>query len=438
MSRLTPSMPANLAQNLDQQSRSANSTPRLSQTKQEGMYGSELPQLPPIDISGNRPSEQSPSDISLSSSQYSQPSGVEEYLKDDKLPSINETTAPIQQVTSQPARNDPYNTYTSSRAGPQTTRTDPYSTNTTTRNDPYSSYNASTSQLFSPPQAPFVEQARPSSRPGSSQGKAQFPKPPPMVDYSKATDLSDTSSRGRQSYQQPYSGDAPRLSNAPPQDEFKYPQQPARGRSPQPQPSRPFSQDMTNPARQDSPRPHRGSGTYVQPGTQPDFIDMPEGLVQPFNDFILNDPLQPPVRLTDSPGRQSPRIPVSTSNPIIASAAMVTPPSLIPQSDYEWGNEIESQRETAQRTADPDIALTWAEKVYMYVSISLEEIRREQEKSAGNVAVPSRSSTPSYERGLRDDCIRIVEKFAKMQIPKAVVQIIWAELMVDLYAWYLV
>jgi hypothetical protein len=53
----------------------------------------------------------------------------------------------------------------------------------------------------------------------------------------------------------------------------------------------------------------------------------------------------------------------------------------------------------------------------MYVSISLEEIRREQ-VAAGTDAV--RSVTPSYERGLREDCIRIVEKFVKLGNSRAV------------------
>jgi len=149
---------------------------------------------------------------------------------------------------------------------------------------------------------------------------------------------------------------------------------------------------------------------------------MPDGLVQPFNDFNINDPLPAPVRLADSPGRQSPRIPASTSRASIASAATPSPPSIVPQSGYEWKNEIDSQRETAKRTTDPNIALTWAEKVYMYVSLSLEELRRDQDISASDVGVTARASTPSYVRGLREDCTRIVEKFAKIHIPKAVIQ----------------
>ena len=314
-----------------------------------------------------------------------------------------------QQTTSEPARSDPYSTYPYSR-GPQPPRTDLYTTNTAARTDPYSTYVAPSSEQFAPPQAPFSEQARP----GSSQGKAQVPQPPRMVDYSRAPEFSDSSSRGRQSY-------------VPPQDELRYPQQPARGRSPQPPASRPFSQDMTNAPYQSTAKPHRASGpTYDQQAPRPDFIDMPEGLVQPFNDFNINDPLSAPVRLSDSPGRQSPRIPASTSSTIIASASMASPPSVVPQSEYEWENEIDSQRETAQRTADPNIALTWAERVYMHVSILLEELRRDQEISASDGGVTARASTPSYERGLREDCVRIVEKFAKVQIPKAVIQ--WSRL----------
>jgi hypothetical protein len=90
-----------------------------------------------------------------------------------------------------------------------------------------------------------------------------------------------------------------------------------------------------------------------------------------------------------------------------------TSPMVVP-SEYEW--EIDSQRDNALRTTDPNIALSWAEKVYMYVSISLEDIRREQEIHASE----PRPSTPDYERELRKDCITIVEKFAKNGHPKAV------------------
>lgn len=445
-------MPTNLAQNLDQQSKSANTTPRPAQVVKERQYGSEPPQLPLIDVSEKRLSDPSPSDLSLSSSQFSPPSGLEEYLKSDKFPSIYQSAPTIQQTTSEPAKGDVYSTSTSSRE-PQPPRTDPYSTNTGARSYPYNTYIPPSSEQFSSPPAPFAEQ----THPGSSQGRAQVPQPPRMVDYSRAPGFSDSSSGGRQSYQQPYSGDQPRMSNLPPQDEFKYAQQPARERSPQRPASRPFSQDMTNVPRQSTPKPHRGSGTYsqpsmntdysvrpqsqdlsnapgqdiprtnrgsgtyAQPAPRPDFIDMPEALVQQFNDFSINDPLPAPVRLADSPGHQSPRIPASTGSTGIASAAMVSPPSLVPQSEYEWENEIGSQREIAQRTNDPSIALTWAERVYMYVSISLEELHQERETSASDVGVAARASTPSYERGLREDCIRIVEKFAKMQNPKAVI-----------------
>ena len=56
----------------------------------------------------------------------------------------------------------------------------------------------------------------------------------------------------------------------------------------------------------------------------------------------------------------------------------------------------------------------------MFVAISLEELRREQEAASSNPGAPARSSTPAYERGLRDDCTRIVEKFVKLQNARAV------------------
>lgn len=56
----------------------------------------------------------------------------------------------------------------------------------------------------------------------------------------------------------------------------------------------------------------------------------------------------------------------------------------------------------------------------MYVSISLEELQREQDIAASDAGVVARPSTPAYERGLRDDCVRVVEKFAKNGSGKAV------------------
>ena len=56
----------------------------------------------------------------------------------------------------------------------------------------------------------------------------------------------------------------------------------------------------------------------------------------------------------------------------------------------------------------------------MYVSTSLEELRREEALTATEPGVIAHSATPSYERALREDCIRIVEKFVKLQNPKAV------------------
>lgn len=82
--------------------------------------------------------------------------------------------------------------------------------------------------------------------------------------------------------------------------------------------------------------------------------------------------------------------------------------------------EIDAQRDNALRSTDPNIALSWAEKVYMSVSISLEEIRLEQEIAASDAGIVPRITTPTFESGLRKDCVNIVEKFAKQGHPKAV------------------
>jgi hypothetical protein len=143
---------------------------------------------------------------------------------------------------------------------------------------------------------------------------------------------------------------------------------------------------------------------------------MPDASVPDLGDLSINDTYQPPPRPVDQP----PPIPPSNSVNNISSIAMASPPSLIPPTEYEWENEIDSQREMVLRTTDGNIALTWAEKVYMFVSISLEELRREQETAATDAGVTPRNSTPTYEHGLRDDCIRIVERFVKGGHPKAV------------------
>ena len=66
-------------------------------------------------------------------------------------------------------------------------------------------------------------------------------------------------------------------------------------------------------------------------------------------------------------------------------------------------------------------------------------MRRER---AGAATDEPQSSTPSYERGLREDCTRIVEKFAKLGNWKAVFPLgpaQWRKVYgVDLYTWDLV
>jgi len=259
-----------------------------------------------------------------------------------------------------------------------------------------------------------------------------------MVDYSRSN-YANAPATGRQSYYQPTStidqvpastgrqpyhqpSSSADQSRMPPPDQYNYPRPapPESGRS-----SRPLSQDMSNLAlqqgpRQGTPRPHRTSGTY-QPLVG-DFIDMPDPTVPAH----LTDPLPPPPsRPIDSEGRQSPGRQSPRSRP--ASGAVASPPAMVPPSEYEWETEIDGQRQNALQSNDPNVALSWAEKVYMYVSISMEEMRRERSVAGTDAPQPS---SPSYERGLREDCTRIVEKFVKLGNPKAVLPLLsWEKLM---------
>jgi hypothetical protein len=143
-------------------------------------------------------------------------------------------------------------------------------------------------------------------------------------------------------------------------------------------------------------------------------IDMPEPFSQQFADLSLTDPrndpradprISPNIRPAEN-ARQSPRL-----QPVGGRGPAISPPPLAPKSDYEWETEIEGERDLAIRSENPNIALPWAEKVYMYVSITLEEMRRNE---------GDRAATPPLEKGLRNDCVRIVEKFVRLQNPKAV------------------
>jgi hypothetical protein len=116
------------------------------------------------------------------------------------------------------------------------------------------------------------------------------------------------------------------------------------------------------------------------------------------------------------PPSHSPRLSQSASNTSGTSQKVSSPPP----ADYEMEREIDAQRDNALRSTDPNMALSWAEKVYMSVSISLEEYRREQEIAASDTGIAPRIATPPFESGLRNDCVSIVEKFAKQGHPKAV------------------
>ena len=313
ISRLTPSMPANLAQNLDRAASRQNDETPAPPNSQRGALDpayaggrSKFESLPKIDVSGKPVGEVSP--------QYSIPSGVEEYLKGD-YPTINEVGVSTQQVG--PPMSDSYNPYSDpSHRGPPPGRDNSYANNgAQPRNEPYN--------VYTQPQYAFQPRADQPQRPNSSHGYSQ---PPPAVDYSKA------------------------------------PEQ--RGRSAQPSSSgRPLSQAMSNLSLA------QGAGTF-EPA---DFLDMPDPAVPTFND--LNDPLPPPSRPFDRQGRQSPRLRLITNNQNLTPQRTATPPILATPSDHERETEINSQRENALRTNDPNIALGWAEKTYLYVSVSLEDIR---------------------------------------------------------------
>src|SRR5579871_1535472 len=141
-SRLTPSMPANLAQNLDQQNQNSDrTTPRPRQNPFDAKYESrsqvtqQPPQLPLLESSLG-PKRRS-TDDSYAESQYSLPSGVDEYLKTD-FPPVNQSTRPPQPnakpirqnpyetVATQPQKPDPYSAYAAQESLSQASKLDPY------------------------------------------------------------------------------------------------------------------------------------------------------------------------------------------------------------------------------------------------------------------------------------------------------------------------
>jgi hypothetical protein len=120
-----------------------------------------------------------------------------------------------------------------------------------------------------------------------------------------------------------------------------------------------------------------------------------------------------PSTREEIPFRSSPPLMTSTSNPSIRSS----PPT--PEED-DWLFTLERDRDNAIRTNNPEVALSWAEKVHMYVSISLDEYRRKHE----DLHPP----TPPREKQLLTDCVAIVERFVKARVPKAIyIRGIWFE-----------
>jgi hypothetical protein len=419
-------MPANLAHNLDQQTQKAkNETSGPPPTQRDYQETSQMAprpqsqQLPPLEISQRQPNEDPPS-----SSVLGQPSsGLEAYLNDDAFPFINEIPPAVQQPGPQPVSNDTYN-----QTRYQPPRVDPYTASNAPpqskapKNDPYSTYNAPPAQPQYPPQQPLRDDRRPNSRPSSSQGRPVHSQPPPTVDYSRLPDQSAPQPAGRGSYQRP-----------PPQEQYNYapPPPPQPGRVSQS--SRPTSQGVSNAPPQGSPPQKYSTGTHALSKINTDPIEIPVPSLPAIGNLTLELPSPSYSRPQDPPGRVSPRIPPINTN-VVASV----PQTVVAPMEYEWETEIDSQRDIAVRTGDPTTALAWAEKVYMYVSMSMEEIRREQAAVVANGGVAARPATPVYERGLREDCVHVVEKFSKMQHPKAVWSLSRLNLTLGLYAWDLV
>ena len=389
ISRLNPSMPANLAQNLDKQT-SKTRTPQPAKNPYDAQYEartqvpSQPPQLPPLDPSTG-PKRKS-TDDSLAGSLYSIPSGVDEYLKSD-FPPPNQVSRPVQ-PSPQPPRQNPYDT-----AAAQPSRPDPYSQYTSQQSpklDPYSAYAPQQTISLS---APYTQPGRPRS----SSGKSQYPPQPPPVNYSNRPTSSGGPSTG-QSPPQQTSTSRPRINSGGSQDRYSY-NQPQSSHVQQ----RPFSQDMSRPLPNNAETTPRNS-LVLQSPPQPDFIDMPEAGVA---NLSLDDTL---------PSRQGEEVPLRSSPPLAASTGLsnvqrASPPMSLKEED-DWLISLERDRENAIRTSNPEVALSWAEQVHMYVSISLDEYRRDQEEP--------RPSTPPREKQLWSDCVAIVEKFVKARHPKAV------------------
>src|SRR2546423_791190 len=206
--RLTPTIRDNLAQNLDQQaSKSSNNTPKPVPAESQDMYDKEYtkpargaPQLPPLDIQRRN------TDESIPSSLYSQPSRLEQYLKNDSLNPTTQNTKPAQQfqeARQQSVDSIKYNPPPQAQVQQPQPQPQPqpqhynYQPPPTKYQDPapapenkqYGGYKGPPAlQQYSPlpPQAPFAQGARPSSRPNSAQGRSQqqYPPPPIQADYS--------------------------------------------------------------------------------------------------------------------------------------------------------------------------------------------------------------------------------------------------------------
>jgi len=156
----------------------------------------------------------------------------------------------------------------------------------------------------------------------------------------------------------------------------------------------------------------RNSISFHAPFEQ-EFIDMPEAAVA---NLSISDSYPSQPRPEAPTLRVSSPLPTSESNPNIPRSS----PPISPLEEDDWLTTLENERDNAVRTTNAEVALSWAEKVYMYVSISLDDYRRQHDDP--------RPSTPLRERQLRSDCVGIVEKFVKARHPKAIyMRGIWYE-----------
>lgn len=167
--------------------------------------------------------------------------------------------------------------------------------------------------------------------------------------------------------------------------------------------------------------------TTTLPSASDNFVAFPEPKIPTPSDLSLDDRSSSPPRPTE----QSSRRPSLPGSPSLTPQRASSPPTVVAFSEEQWQQDIESHAPSALRTTDPNIALDWVEKVYMYVSISLDDLNRQHALTASDTDAGKnhyRPATPDYENALRNDARDIVEKFIGMGNAKATyIRGIWLE-----------